>query len=483
MYGQITESLSCAPESGGSSVRTATELRAISEWIGELFETQFLNSDGLISRTYPPTSRTILDNFDDIAPFLLYFNRSKLLLHQLERLNLESFENSLPIGGVLYSYKIDEYLGGLDAIYKKTGSQSALKILVDAVDKSLNYFLGQDGNFAETFDLVRQERSPYFAPWSAGLLETYLDLDYINSELLDTVSNVMTSWVEHPFFKTQGLFPFRGTFSPFRNRLDAMLAASGRWSQEPPSRGEDGIGFKSALKRNPAVYSFRLLQNRYFRSGQWSQVMKSNTTPVFTLIELYRRTGHSKWAGAIERWIDAATSKFVRPAGHVLSAWYPSSTQGGPTLVAGFILIDVLCDAFVALGGNRRWLDIAQKICDAYLAGAWGNGLIPMSPGAQKNHIDGQVDFSISMRRVGELTGRNDLRDRSFELMSAALYWHQTPEGFCTHVDSAGKPVRLPCNTVDPKYNGLLLKGLIHLLESERRIYESPDLMDLFKDR
>ena len=30
--------------------------------------------------------------------------------------------------------------------------------------------------------------------------------------------------------------------------------------------------------------------NRYLKSGHWAQLMKSNTTPVFTMIELYKLT-------------------------------------------------------------------------------------------------------------------------------------------------------------------------------------------------
>lgn len=38
-------------------------------------------------------------------------------------------------------------------------------------------------------------------------------------------------------------------------------------------------------------------------------------------------------------------------------------------------------------------------------------------------------------------------------------------------------------NTIDPKYNGLLLKGIISLENQNKKIHESKYIHDLFKDR
>jgi hypothetical protein len=466
-----------------SAPHTPASVPETARRITGLFRNQFLNREGLISRNYPTSSRTLFDNFDDIAPFLLHFGHEDFLLDQVHRLTPGSFEALLPTGGILYAYKIDEYLGGLNAIYNTTGVPQARDLLSDAIEKCRGYFLDESGNFSETYDLRRRERSPFFAPWSAGLLETFLELDYLDPELPDLVSRILRSWIVHPFFSEYGLFPFRGTFSPTLNRWDAFPGILGHWCAEPPSRGDSGSGWRATLRRHPTVFVTRTLWNRYLRSGRWVQLMKSNTTPVFTMIELYRRTHATVWADAVDRWIEAALERLIDSSGRPLNAWYPPNGCGVPTLVAGFILIDVLCDAFAIIGRHRRWLDAAERIAEACLKWAWPNGLLPMHPGGDRDHLDGQVDFAISLRRVGELKQRNDLRVRSFKLMDDTLCLHQTQEGFCTHIDREGRPITLPFNTIDPKYNGLLLKGLIHLSEPDRRIYENPDLMDLFKDR
>ena len=61
--------------------------------------------------------------------------------------------------------------------------------------------------------------------------------------------------------------------------------------------------------------------------------------------------------------------------------------------------------------------------------------------------------------------------------------YHNSDQGFYTHIYENGCVRRLLSNTIDPKYNGLVLKGLIHLEEKDNEIYKSSKLIDLFKDR
>ena len=51
----------------------------IVESIANNFRNRFINKSGLISRSYPPEERSIIDNFDDIVPFLDYFGYSDIV--------------------------------------------------------------------------------------------------------------------------------------------------------------------------------------------------------------------------------------------------------------------------------------------------------------------------------------------------------------------------------------------------------------------
>lgn len=472
----------------GSIERAAPpDIGELADWIVSLFRGAFLNSSGLVSRDFPTTARTILDNLDDLAPFLVYFGQAEFLLEQARCLSPGSFEAELPIGNVLHSYKIDEYLGGLNAIFRATGDGHVHHLLLDAIDRTLRCFLVGDDYFVESFDLSSGRRSPYFSPWSAGLLETFLELADLRPDLPTIVASVMDGWCRHPFFLATGLFPFRGSRSMPREAAARATARLRLWCGEAPHfglmPGEGGGGrMRTALKTSPAVYRARRTVNEWARSGLWVQLMKSNTTPAFTMVALHKLTGDAVWRERLLRWIDAALGRLGCGRG-VRGAWRPGDPSAVPTLVAGFIMIDVLCDAFWHIEQAPRLIEAAERIALACLSWRWHNGLIPMTPDGRWDHLDGQVDFAVALRRLADLAGKGEYREAARNLMMATFVRHRSPEGLVTHVDEKGDVLRLPRNTVDPKYNGLALKGLINLRTMDEPLYGNTMLMDLFKDR
>lgn len=446
------------------------------------FKSGFLNDDGLISRTYPASSRTILDNFDDIAPFLSWWGQNDLLLDQVKRLTPAHFDGLLPTGNLLYSYKIDEYVGGLNAVFEATGEASVRALRDDAIEKCWHYFSDDDVGLAEFYDYDSRSRSPFFSPWSAGLLETFLEIK--EQDMAARVSAILDLWWSHPYVKETGLFPFRGSFDPLQDGSERFWAARGRWADEAPILWDrnSGSGLRGILKSSRTVSVCRRAAWQWTRSGRWSQLMKSNTTPIFLAIELYARTKDVRWRERILRWFEAVRASLVSPDGV-----YPTTRKGDDirvaSLVAGFITIDAACDAWWFVERNEPLLRMAVEIAENCLEWRWENGLIPMTPRADRDHLDGQVDFSISLRRLGELTGNERFMTESVSLLRAAIERHDTGDGYCTHVRRDGSVVVLPANTVDPKYNGLLLKGFLSLCTLDRPIYGDSGLSDLFKDR
>jgi hypothetical protein len=288
----------------------------------------------------------------------------------------------------------------------------------------------------------------------------------------------------HPYVEATGILPFRGSFGPLQQSSERFWALCGRWAGEAPIRSQRRTASPALdhLRASRAVKGVRRLLWRWGESGLWSQLMKSNTTPVFLAIALYARNRDDKWRARIRRWFEAVNDQLVGAEG-IHPAVANGAPLGEPTLVAGFILIDVACDAWWHVERDDRLLDLAQSAALACLRWRWENGLIPMTPSSDRDHLDGQVDFAIALRRLGELTGEEFYRTASVELLHAALKWHDTPAGYCTHVRRDGSLVELPENTIDPKYNGLLLKGLLSLATLDERIYGSAHLADLFKDR
>jgi hypothetical protein len=462
-----------------------------SEWVSaqakrvvNRFRTTFVNEEGLISRDYPANARTIFDNFDDLAPFLAWWGAEDILLDQVKRLRCEDFERLLPFGNLLHAYKIDEYLGVLNVVKKTTGDSHASYLLDDAVERSWKYFGDEDLGLAEFYDFDSSSRSSFFSPWAAGLLETFLEIDVTRESVAQRVERVLDLWWNHPFAQSTGMLPFRGSFERRQQMTDRLWAKAGRWACEPPIRWTERTGspVRDALRRSKTINRYRRLNWQWGRSGLWSQLMKSNTTPIFLAIALYARNRDPKWRLRISRWFDAVSKDLVGPDG-VFGTIHNGKKVGLPTLVAGFIMIDVACDTWWHVDRDDRYLDMAYDVAQACLRWRWEDGLIPMTPSADINHLDGQIDFSIALRRIAELRKDAGLFNQSVALMRAALAMHDTPEGYCTHVRRDGSMVKLAENTIDPKYNALVLKGLASLATLDRPIYGSPDLMDLFKDR
>ena len=90
-------------------------------------------------------------------------------------------------------------------------------------------------------------------------------------------------------------------------------------------------------------------------------------------------------------------------------------------------------------------------------------------------HIDSQVDFSISLRRYAQLSNDSGYLDKSVSLIDKALTEHYSKDGYLTYSGRADK------NVIDPKYNALILKGMISFLTMDEPLY--PKYYCLFKDR
>jgi len=221
----------------------------------------FVNTDGLLSRDCPPTARTIFDNFDDVAPFMAWWGAEEFLLSQVGRLRSEDFVRLLAFGNLLHSYKIDEYIGGLNVVARATGDAHARALLTDAVAQAWACFADPDVGFSEFYDLDAHRRSPFFSPWAAGLLESCLELDEHDHDMQRRIESILDLWWSHPYVEETGLLPFRGSFSPAQEAGERMWAGFGRWAGEPPIRWDErrGSPLGDFLRRNRAVYRLRPL--------------------------------------------------------------------------------------------------------------------------------------------------------------------------------------------------------------------------------
>lgn len=454
---------------------TSDELLKEADFIIKNFKSHYLNEAGLVSRTFPVSESTIFAHFDDIAPFFIYFRETDFLLSQMRKLKQFSFDAILSEKNMLYSYRIDEYLGGLFSVWKTSKNRETKILLDDAVKKTIEYFF-YENNFFGTYNTANKKRGLYYYYWSSGVLETFLEMAQECPELQSRVINIVDLWLKNKFYLKHGLFPFRQTENKIVKMLNAFSSFFKVFFRHHP--GMAGKGFASRIKCKAKSFIFN-----YFSSGNFAVLMKSNTTFIFLLMELHQLTKDEKYKSAVVNWINTVSEKLYKN-GIVFGTYYSNGKTAHGNLVNSFIFVDVLLDAYFLIEKNPDYLKLAKQIIDNRLKDRWENGLIPINLSADKNDIDNQVDFSISMRRYGEAAGDKAYLEKSLQLMEKTLKIHKADKGYYRRVNSKGQGLNKDkVNAIDPKYNGLLLKGIINMLTIEKNMYNNPVLHDLFKDR
>jgi hypothetical protein len=442
----------------------------------QIIKTRFITKEGLLARNYPVTTRTLFDNFDDIVPFFIYFDETDFLLHQVRMIREkgESLWSLCNEDGVLVSRNIDEWFGGLYALWKETGDTLTFKLLDDSMGFVWENLIQRDF-LSAAFYLNKHKRATYYESWSAGLLETFCEMADDFPQAFEWAESIFKRWIHSDYFQKYSLFPYRTYLNPVKNRFQkhvlSFFPPLRSYSKPvPPLRGNPRKAFKTVAKQ--VIFQFT--------NGYYSQLMKSNSTPAFTLLEFYQRTGDRVWLLSLTQWIEAALDAF-HDNGSIFMEYLPKTgLRRKPSVTPAFILVDIICDALYFAGAELKtkksqWLSRAGAILDFQWDNRLENGLVPYVHDGSYAHLDSQVDFGISLRRYGELSDKPEYRQRALDLMNRTIEQHYSPEGYYTYSG------RVPVMVIDPKYNALFLKGLISMMTIKESIY--PRYHSLFKDR
>lgn len=447
-----------------------------------LIKNRFVTPAGFLSRSYPATPRTLFDNFDDLAPFFLYFGEADFLLNQIRKI-IDTNNNIISLcaeNGVLVTRAIDEWLGGLFAIWQETRDDAVYGLLKDSVVFIRDNLMVDPDFLSAAFYVGSGKRAGFYEPWSAGLLECFCEMREVFPEMFEKSQMIMRSWLGGRYFQKYHLFPYRVFSRNFLNYLQEYLFSyflTVRVVKKPVrmfswENCKNNFGY--FLKNTAKSLLF------YWQNGWASQLMKSNSTAAFTLLEFYLATKDSFWLENLLRWIDGALEHFCDTDNRVYMLFVPKRNKKIDACVtASFILADVICDTvnFAPLSQEIRskLLDQTQKILDYAWSTRLENGLLPFVENGKFSQLDNQIDFSVSLRKFGELSGNYEYKNRAAELVLRVLTIHYTQQGYVTYQGDNKRPV------VDPKYNALVLKGLINLATMEDKIY--PKFYSLFKDR
>jgi hypothetical protein len=452
------------------------DVRQKAQGLINLIKTHFITADGLLARNYPVTSRTLFTDFDDIAPFFIFFNETEFLLSQVRiiRQKNESLLSLCSVDGVLVTRTIDEWFGGLYALWKETADDVTYDLLRDSVDFVLEHLM-KDGFFFAAFYPESKKAVSFYEPWSAGLLESFCEMREEFPLAFEQAQKVLRSWVQDDYFSSHHLFPYRVYSSPIKKFIQKKILSRSfpahRHSKPLTVVGPCRTRVLKSLVKQFLFYSI---------NGLYSQLMKSNSTCAFALLEFYKATGDQFWLQSLIKWIVSATENFC-DNGKVYMEFVPKSrARRDAGITSAFILTDVICDTvyfaedYIAQYKDK-FMSVVEEIIDYVWQSRLENGLIPYREGGDFAHIDSQVDFGVSLRRYAQLSGQQTYKDKSVELTKRALELHYSPDGYFTYSGN------VPRNVIDPKYNALLLKGFANLITIDKSLY--PRYYSLFKDR
>lgn len=458
------------------TVNTGLDLTQKARELINIIKTRFITADGLLARNYPITHLTLFTDFDDIVPFFIFFNETEFLLSQVRiiREKNKSLLSLCSVDGVLVTRSIDEWFGGLYALWKKTADDVTYNLLKESVEFVLGYLM-KDGFFSAAFYPESEKAVSFYEPWSAGLLETFCEMREQFPAGFEQAQKVLRSWVQDDYFGEHHLFPYRVYSSPIKRFIQKKILSRSfpvhRNSKPPTVVGPCRTRVLKSLMKQFLFYSI---------NGLYSQLMKSNSTCAFALLEFYEATGDQFWLQSLVEWIVSAIENFCDNGKVYMECVPKSRARRDAGITSAFILTDVICDTvyfaedYIAQHKDK-FMSVVEKIIDYAWQSRLENGLIPYRERGDFAHIDSQVDFGVSLRRYAQLSGQQTYIDKSVELTKRALELHYSPDGYFTYSGNA------PKNVIDPKYNALLLKGLANLITMDEPLY--PHYHSLFKDR
>ena len=441
-----------------------------------LIKTRFITRDGLLARNYPVTNRTLFTDFDDIVPFFIFFKETEFLLSQVRIIyeKNESLFSLCSVDGVLVTRSIDEWFGGLYALWKETGDQITYNLLKESVEFVLKYLM-KDEFFSAAFYQENNHTVPYYEPWSSGILESFCEMRDEFPFAFEQSQKVLRAWVQDEYFKMYSLFPYRVYLSPTKKLIQKKILSNLfpiRRNSRPPTFACGG--------RSRWVKHMLKQIHFYTINGLYSQLMKSNSTCAFSLLEFHKATGDKVWLKNLLKWATSAIESFC-DEGKVYMEFVPKTgARRDAGITPAFILTDVLCDTVYFTENyiteyKDKFMSAIKEVIDYACQSRLENGLIPYRDGGDFAHIDSQVDFAVSLRRYAQLSGDESYKAESVELTKRVLELHYSPNGYFTY---SGNVVN---NVIDPKYNALLLKSLANLITINKPLY--PEYYSLFKDR
>lgn len=386
--------------------------------------------------------KPIVEDLGDYIPFLDHFGETELCKNHISECSNQIFSPSLPTAR-------EDTLLGLIEHYRWTGDEAGLELAKRYVDYLFSNYaengrlvipVGQFVDHVFEYDRPQTAKNKLLKPVllfihhllgtqvviprNGIFIELLTDIHDLTQEkrFLDMAESFALSWLQNKIFKRFGLFP-----------------------------------------------SFRL--NPF--KGKYAVLAKDNSALLNGLIAVYNITHKEAYKEAILKWCRGVHERCF-DATLYGKYYFDTGHREAPELMYAMAVVDVLCYTYFVL--KEKWtLSFAEEIAKFWMDLQSQIGLFPMAMDSYVSHQDYTNDFSISLWRLCELTGRGDYCEAALNAMKGLFKFHV----FHRMVDyKTGNP--LQSGTI-PKYVFLMSKPIILL--QEKAIYETGKVFKLLRDR
>ncbi|MBI2674989.1 MAG: hypothetical protein HYX24_00910 [Candidatus Aenigmarchaeota archaeon] len=403
----------------------------------------------------------LIDDLGDYIPLLAYYKEDifcrKQILESMKHMKkglffgkaypfLRPFEKHI----IIPEMNTDALLGLID-YYRLSGWETALDVSAHLLDSLKNHFT-INGEVCWFLIPSLKIKMPFTRGVNGVFIELLVDMYEITEEdkYLEFAGELASTWLKMDFFRKYSLFPsMRPIGMPFFSKFG---------------------GYFSIVKP-----------------------FKHNTSIVNGLVSLYRVTQDTRILKSIIEWTRAIERKMFDK--YVFGGFdVRSGKRMDPELQFSFPIIDLLCD-IAHVSGSYNLLDLAERIAGNWLEMVSSIDLLPNSPFSNATFIDSVTDFSVSLFRLHELTGKKEYLSYGKRIALSNMLHHKCKpdenfefegcepcymETYNVSVDvSSGN---LLTKVINPKFVALLLKPIIYM-ESGKKIYNDDIIFKLMRDR
>lgn len=410
----------------------------------ERCETLYVGEGGLLVTELDRDGRIVdpeplLADFGDVLPFLQRFGRHAFIEQQLASASAHIQDGLYAGEGGIRLFSNHDWLLGLLEIYRATGATSALDQAVMGARTIIGRMFVNDLLIDETPRFM-DPRSwvGRASPFNGGYIELWLELADVTGDasFLRAAERLASAWANAAGFRRHGVFP--RVFSARSRLLNVLLASA---------------------------------------ATQRVLLFKDNTNLVWSILSLRQATGAEVWLQVLLRWLDGFERHFLNDG--EVPLWLDMSLRGRQhSIKAAFPVIDLFCDLALAEGLSRP-VELARTVADRWLGEQWPNGLFPEEIGADRDHLDANVDMAIALLKLAGVTGDARYEEAARRAAEAVIGLHETETGF---VLSVGRDGHVRSGRIIVKYQGLALK-LALAPRSAAGLMNNPDLLLLLRDR